>query len=125
MVIDANDDNTLPLIDFNESQGTILIRGKSTFVCPEMFYESFTEYLKRYLSKHAKDLEVTVDLAYFNTRSARPLLLFFKTCQSVVEKGFKLKINWIVEVNDLSMEDAALDFSSILKIPFNIIEKLE
>jgi len=125
MVIDANDDNTLPSIDFDEKAGTILITGKSTFVCPEIFYESFTEYLKHYLTKHAKDLEVTIDLDYFNTRSARPLLNFFKACQTVVNKGFKLKINWIIEENDLSMEDAGLDFSNILKIPFSIIEKPE
>jgi len=121
MIIEKNKENTLPYINFNEKSGTIFIEGRSIENSPERFYESFINYLKEFLLKHPMNLEITIDIDYFNTRSAGPLLHFFKLCQTIIDKGFKLKVNWLIDSDDDNMLDAAEDYSSILKLPFNII----
>jgi SiaC family regulatory phosphoprotein len=122
MIIPKSEGNTLPSINFDESIGAITIEGRSTEKCPEKFYYDFIEYLEEYLKK-PRNLYVTMSIEYFNTRTAKPLLDFLITCQSVIDAGYKLRVDWIIEEGDESMLEAAEDYSSILKFPFNIIEK--
>ena len=120
MIIEANVDNTLPSVNFDEVAGKLEIKGRSIFGSPEEFYTELNDYIDVY-ANYPSDLDVTMDLEYFNTPTARCLVNFFKSCKKVIEKGAKLKINWIVDEDDTDMQEAGEDFSEIIKHPFDVV----
>lgn len=124
MILSSNAENTLPEIVFEEMQGTISIKGRSISHEVDEFFDVFLPYLKENLQKNPMDITVDIDLEYFNTKSARLLLEFFKIIESdVYDKKFNATINWHMDYNDDDIMEAAEDYESMTKLDFNYIIK--
>ena len=78
MIIEANVDNTLPSVIFDEVKGKIEIKGRSVATAPEEFYTELIGYIDVY-TNYPSDLELTIDLEYFNTPTAMCLISLFKS----------------------------------------------
>ena len=120
----ADEKNTLPYVFLNEKTGEFTIKGRSTSTSAEVLFEEIIEYVKKYLSANFKDMEINIDLEFFNTPTSKKLLDLFKLIKnSSNTNGFKILINWYFEKDDEDMFDAGEDYNSILEVPFKLIEK--
>jgi len=113
----------IPYLKFEEDKGLLEIRGKST--CSDIvdFYQPLLEKMEDYV-KNPRDIKLIIDLEYFNTKSSKLLLNLFKILSSVVDSGFKFKVDWYYDEDDEDILEAGEDYKSILKKAiFNFIEK--
>ena len=124
MLIEENKEKTLPRVCIDEEKGTIEISGRSVSPQTNEFFEPIMDYLQMYLDYKLSSIEITIDLEYFNTSSSRILLNLFKLAQENSEKhGYEAKVRWITENDDDGMEDAGSDYASMVKLPFEFIQK--
>jgi hypothetical protein len=105
--IEGSDKTPRVLLDADKS--ILQIHGRSVPENAEEFYDAIFAGLRRYFDEVKSPIEVTVDLEYFNTSSARQLLLLFQSLQKK-----ESSIIWVFESGDDDMEEAGEDFQSML-----------
>ena len=86
------------------------------------FYDPMMEWVYEYV-KNPKNTTVNFDLEYFNTSSAKILLIFFKTLSKIQQSGYKLEVNWVYAEDDEDIRDSGHNFSIVAKVKFRFIEK--
>ena len=112
-----------PEIVLNDEKGLIEMKGSSIMEDAKAFYDPMMKWLYEYVSK-PKDTLVNVDLEYFNTSSAKVLLIIFKTLSTIQKSGCKVNVNWYYEEDDEEIFESGSSFSTMSKIEFNFIKKL-
>lgn len=120
MKIEANIENNLPAVDFDEVTGELILTGRSINNAPDKFYQELIDYVKMYL-KLPKDLTVIMDIEYFSTKSSKLILQLFYTCVKNIKPGAKLQIFWKVDEDDLDMQDVVEDYTDLIHFPIGII----
>jgi hypothetical protein len=63
-----------------------------------------------------------MQLDYFNTSSSKIFYTIFKVLESFQKDGSSVKIIWFYEKMDEDMVQSGKDYSSIIKVPFEIEE---
>ncbi len=111
-----------PELVLNNEDGIIEMKGSSIMEDAKAFYDPMMKWLYEYVSK-PKDTLVNVDLEYFNTSSAKVLLIIFKTLANIQNSGFKVHVNWHYEEDDEEIFESGNNFSAMSKIKFNFIKK--
>jgi hypothetical protein len=111
-----------PQLMLNNEKGLIEMKGSSIMEDATAFYEPIMKWLYEYVS-NPKDTLVNVDLEYFNTSSAKVLLIIFKTLSNIQKSGCKVNVNWYYEEDDEEIFESGSNFSAMAKIPFNFIKK--
>jgi hypothetical protein len=109
-----------PTIEFDSSTGNLLIKGTSI---PENPFESFDPLLKvldSYNAQPSSKTKVDFLLEYFNTSSSKYILEVLKKIQVLHLNGNEVEINWHYEEEDEDILEIGQDFSSMIKIPFNL-----
>ena len=124
MILQKNEENTLPEVIFEEIKRTLSIKGKSISLAVVEHFDPFFPYFKKEIDRD-EDLKIIIDLEYFNTKASRILLDIFKIAKKVEKNGRELSIDWYYEEDDDDMLEAGEDYSDIIKVPFNFIEKSE
>jgi hypothetical protein len=118
-IIEAGVKTPYVLLDIDK--GILELRGRSTPENAEAFYMNIIDAVKEYLEETNRHLNVTIDFEYFNTSSARHLMLLFKTL-----KNSACTINWVYEEGDIDMQEAGEDYQEILEdMKFILKEKPE
>jgi len=107
-----------PHVEFDFDTGTFLIRGKIIPENPMEFFEQINKQVDEYLKAHPDNLEINMQLDYFNTVSSKMLSKFF---QKVISNG-KPTLNWFYEKDDIELREAGEDYSQIINYPINLIE---
>ena len=108
-----------PTVEFNSTDGTMLLKGRSIPENSIEFYKPLIDWISQY-SGEAKDNSVmNVQLEYFNTSSSKCILDVFKKLEAL---GDKVTINWYYEEDDEDMLEAGEDYDAIINIPFKMIE---
>lgn len=110
-----------PFLFFDGNKGILKMKGKCIPEYATLFFEELNLFLDRYEKTPLEILDVTIDLEYFNTITARELINIFRKF-----KKFPTQITWCHEKNDTDMIDAGQDFNEILgTIPFTfkIVER--
>ena len=113
--------NKTPYVEYNESNGTLLISGKSIPENTIKFYQTIVEWLQTFIQENeTKKLELIFKLEYFNTSSAKKILEVMKLVQQLYDKGNKqVSIQWQYEEGDVDMLEAGEDFMKPLHIPIS------
>lgn len=110
--------NQTPQVEFDLKNGTFLIRGKIIPENPMEFFEQINKQIDEYLKANPDNIEVNMQLDYFNTVSSKMLSKFF---QKIITKS-KPTFNWFYEKDDIELKEAGEDYSHIINYPINLIE---
>lgn len=114
-----------PYISFNPSEGTFEIRGRSIPENSIEFYNPLLNYLDELRSEAAGQVQVELNLEYFNTSSSKCLVEIFRRLERLSADGSDVVINWYYDAEDEDMMESGADFSAIIKIPIKMIEVQE
>jgi hypothetical protein len=121
LLIAANRDLKTPLVDFKLS-GALQIEGESISSNPVAFYEPVIAWLNDYKKTKPSEVTLSMQLDYFNTSSSKIFYTIFKVLESFQKEGSSVKIIWFYEKMDEDMVQSGKDYSSIIKVPFEIEE---
>ena len=114
-----------PTITFNDTTGTIDVKGRSIPENSIEFYKPLVDWLEEYSGNPHDKTVVNIQLEYFNTSSSKCILDVFKKLESIHKNGKEVIINWYYEEDDEDMLEAGEDYESIIRIPFKMIEVIE
>jgi hypothetical protein len=108
-----------PTVEFIQSAGTLLIKGRSIPENSIEFYKPLIDWIGAYAQSPQENTVVSIKLEYFNTSSSKCILDVFKKLESV---GSNVLIKWYYEEDDEDMLEAGEDYDAIINLPFNMIE---
>jgi hypothetical protein len=111
-----------PQLLLDNKKGLIEMKGSSIMEDATAFYDPLMRWLYEYVS-NAKDTVVNIDLEYFNTSSAKILLIFFRTLSTIQKSGCNLEVNWYFDEDDDEIIESGTNFAIMSKIKFNFINK--
>ena len=108
-----------PTVEFNASNGTLLLKGRSIPENSIEFYRPLIDWIANYSKQPKAQTEVNIKLEYFNTSSSKCILDVFKKLETL---GENVSIRWYYEEDDEDMLEAGEDYDAIINIPFKMIE---
>ncbi len=108
-----------PTVEFNSSNGALLLKGRSIPENSIEFYRPLIDWIANYSKQPQDQTEVCIKLEYFNTSSSKCILDVFKKLETL---GEKVSIKWYYEEDDEDMLEAGEDYDAIINIPFKMIE---
>jgi hypothetical protein len=111
-----------PQVILDPEQGIISLEGRSILEDTISFYDPILSWLNEY-TDYPKDTTINISFDYFNSTSARILLIILQTAQKIKKSGNKLIINWYYDENDENIRESGMDFASLVKEQFNFILK--
>jgi hypothetical protein len=122
-----------PEINFSPEENIFIIRGKSA---PEdvraLYYpvinwiQKFTESILGELFRiytPENPLKVQIDLAYFNSSSAKFLYDIFYELKKLVAAGIPVIIEWMYDEEDTDLRDAGSDIALLVEMVFTLTPK--
>lgn len=121
LLIPANPELKTPLVDF-KSSGQLTIEGESISSNPVAFYEPVLNWLNELKESKPAEIVISMKLDYFNTSSSKIFYGLFKQLENFQKDGLNVKVIWKYEEGDEDMCQSGKDYSSIIKIPFEIVE---
>jgi len=114
-----------PDVNFDHSNGALLLKGRSIPENSIEFYRPLVDWLENYSSSPQPKTVCDIQLEYFNTSSSKCLLDLFKKMEDMSKSGNEIIINWYYEEDDEDMLEAGEDYQSIINVPFKMIEMQE
>jgi hypothetical protein len=111
-----------PMIQLNNEQGIITIRGNSIPEDASSLYDPLLEWVKEY-SMNAGNTTVVMDIPYYNSSTSRIFHTFFKSLSQIRTRGFEVVVNWYYDSDDEDCMEAANVYSSLTRIPFTLVER--
>ena len=111
-----------PLVILDSEKGIITLEGRSILEDTISFYEPILNWIKEYINS-PQDTTVNIAFDYFNSTSARILLLLLQSVQQIKSSGKTLIINWYYAENDENIKESGMDFAALVKETFNFIIK--
>jgi hypothetical protein len=109
-----------PKAHFISSEGKISLQGRSLLEFAEDVFEPMNKWLEEYSKNPRNETTINISLEYFNSSSAKALVRFLFLAKSLKEKSH-LTVNYYYD--DENVLEYGRDFSEVLDIPFNFIEK--
>ena len=111
-----------PQVILDPEKGIISLEGRSILEDTISFYDPILNWLKEYVEE-SHDITINVSFDYFNSTSARILLMLMQTAQKIKKNGKILTINWYYDENDENIRESGADFASLVHEEFNFICK--
>jgi hypothetical protein len=129
LIIEATENS--PAINFNTSNNIFEITGNSRPENPAKFYEYIIQWVENY-GKHLswKNREMSHDriilkvrLDYFNSTSAKHLLILLEKFNSIVTQfSIPVDISWYYDDMDVSMQESGEEYKNLLpNVKFHLI----
>ncbi len=112
-----------PAISFDFSKGLLEIKGFSVPENSFEFYEPLMKAINDYSSSPSPETTINLFLHYFNTSSSKCILGILKEFSKIHQQGTSVKVNWFYEEDDDDMLEAGTDYSSLVDIPFKVVQK--
>lgn len=103
-------------------EGVIKIWGRSISEDAKGFYDEVNEWIDEYLKSPADVTSVEVTLEYFNSASAKQIIMILQKLLLLTLQHKKLNVNWFYEEGDEDILEKGEYFSNILNLKFNFIE---
>lgn len=102
-----------PTLEFDEVLGKLKIYGVSVGINPSEFWDEVIDMVKTYL-ENPKDLELDLNLEYFNTPSASKLFTLLRLIDTKMgENKRKFTVVWHDD-DDEDMRETGEDLSSMV-----------
>lgn len=111
-----------PEVCFDPLTGIFEITGMSCAEHALSFYTPIYTWLDTYVQKALPQTTLNFKLKYFNTSSAKCILQLLERVEKLRLNGKELEINWFFTPDDEQMITDGENYSSIIGIPFNMIE---
>jgi len=113
-VIRYSAEDRTPYVFFDGDKGILDIEGRCVPEDAKQFFKELQKQLDIYGETPSKNLDVTINLEYFNTATAKELMaMMYKF------KNFPTTVTWCHELKDQDMIDVGKDFEEILgTVPF-------
>jgi hypothetical protein len=108
-----------PEILFDPENELFVISGNSLPEDTEKFFTPIFNWLEEYIKSPNKETILQCKLEYFNSSSAKMFYQLFIEFEKVNE----ITIKWYYDSGDNLIEEKGLEFQSVLKIPFEMIEE--
>lgn len=102
--------------------GKIKIKGRSIPEDASIFFDKLQSWVFQYCLNPQNDTEVSIELEYMNSASAKSLLQMLSELTEVAKRGKNIHVNWYYESGDDDMIERGEYFEKILKFKFNYIE---
>jgi len=99
----------LPSLEFDEATGYMKISGYSVAMDDRDFWGPLTAKVEEYLEQ-PRDINLDIELEYFNTPSAKRLLHLLKI---IDDKAKNAIVTWIDD-DDEDMREAGEDYASMI-----------
>jgi hypothetical protein len=122
LIIPANHELKTPAVDFRTS-GNLKISGESFSSNPVLFFEPVRKWMEDLKNIKPGEIVLTMALEYFNTSSSKMFYGLFKLLETFQNDGLAVKVVWFHEKGDSEMQQTGVDYSSMVKIPFDIKER--
>ena len=111
----------LPGVFLDHETGKLKIYGQSCPINADEFYAPIMEWFDNYLENPQKSTVLEISLSYFNTVSAKIIMIILKKMETLSEKGKKVKIRWFYHKHDEDLQDAGEDFETIIDVEFEFV----
>jgi SiaC family regulatory phosphoprotein len=108
-----------PLVNFSASEHILELKGRSIPENSLEFFKPLIDWAEKFAIEATSDVNVHIQLEYFNTSSSKCLLDLFKRLENFSQK---VTINWYYEQDDEDMLEAGEDYEAIINVPFKMIE---
>ena len=109
-----------PLIEFNISKRSLLLKGRSIPENPIKFFAPLLTLLGDYHKAPQPFLEVDFKLEYFNTSSAKCILQILLLLSKIEQRETDVVVNWYYDEDDDDIFEIGQDYARIIKIPVNL-----
>ena len=121
LLIEATD--RTPIINFDLSQGKLIIEGSSVPEDTLVFYKPVFSWLDSNIELSSAPVTLEVRLKFFNTSTAKCLFTIFQKLQEMQDSGRTTKIIWYYRLEDTDMFESGLDFQNMVKTAFEIVKE--
>ena len=106
-----------PKISLNSETGAFEISGKSFWENADSLYEPILNWLEEiYLPNPAAQTNLTVELDYFNTATAKALLGVFKKLEKIETQDGSVHIIWRYNELDEDLEESGLGYQELTSV---------
>jgi hypothetical protein len=103
-------------------EGVIKLWGRSISEDSKLFYDEVNLWIDEYLKSPADMTSVEINLEYFNSASAKQIIIILQKLLMLTLKHKKLNVNWLYEEGDVDILEKGEYFSTVLNLKFNFIE---
>ena len=111
-----------PKVAFDQENGTLEIKGTSIHENADKFYGPIHVHVQAYAKAPRPTTQIVIELDYFNSSSAKYLLEMLRQFEDLHVSGrSRVALEWRHASDDLDMEEAGEDFSSLLEFPVKIV----
>ena len=117
LILNGRDDK--PKVTFLNETGKLEISGKSLPEDVFSFYDPLLQWLEEYTLNPQPETELTFKFTYFNTASSKIILDILSIIEKMQDNGKKVLVNWYYPEFDEDMRDAGIEYSEMVKVPFN------
>lgn len=100
-----------PYISFDFTNGRMKISGESYPEDAAAFFGPLLKEIEDHVSAPGPDLVLDLNLAYFNSSSAKALMNMFQMLEAAAAQGRQVSINWHFHNDDDTMEEFGYDFA--------------
>lgn len=110
--IDLEATDRTPRVLFDPEAGRFEMSGESYPEDAAAFFGPIMEALKAFLIEpEGAALQVRLEMAYFNSSSAKALMNLFQLLEDAAGRGREVAVDWYYQTGDDTMEEFGEDFS--------------
>lgn len=115
--------DTTPELKFDLDNNHFSIKGKSYPENSNDFYGEMFALLDQHLAEiEDQDIELNIELSYFNSSSAKVLMILLDMFDDVGRSGNRVAVNWFYHPETDTLREAGEEFAEDLEgITFNLL----
>ncbi len=106
-----------PKIILDQSQKIYEISGRSLPEDAVNFYAPVLKWLDDFAVEKPGELEMNINLEYFNTASSKLILDIFSKMETLKEESVVVSVRWFYAKDDTDMMEAGEEYSELVEIP--------
>lgn len=114
-----------PEINFDAKTGLLSFTGRSLPEDSARFYQVVFEWLSKYFDNLPEKTEVTFELDYFNTSSAKAIFSIIVKFDELYKTSYPITITWFFDEDDEDMKDLGTEYQELFTIPISLIAKID
>lgn len=124
---------TTPEINLSPEENIMFIRGKSSPEDVRAMYYPVISWINTFINNIVEGKIITystenplvfqIDLAYFNSSSAKFLFDIFAELKRLPAIGVAVKVEWAYDAEDIDLKEAGSDISLLAGMEFTYIPK--